>query len=72
VALAPAPRGEWVKRGMQLNAHSSPHDEAPRGANWATSSFELLDGVTVIETSDVVSVALPDRFFEKPGQGGVG
>ncbi len=69
---AHAPLGEWVQRGAQVKPPSNADDQAGREANWATSTFDLLDGVTVIETSDVASVALLDLFFEPPDSRKIG
>jgi hypothetical protein len=64
-----APQGEWVHKGKG-RPRGSPHaaDEPfGRDANWATSSWDLLTGVTVVETSGAKQDELLNEFFARGG-----
>jgi hypothetical protein len=63
-----APQGEWVKRGAQRESQGSADDPLLHDANWAMSSWDLLTGVTVVETSGPGQDELLKEFFAKAGR----
>lgn len=60
---ANVPMGEWVPAGSPFEP--APSFELPEvsDGNWVTSSYDLLDGMRVVETGDTISDPLMDELF---------
>lgn len=58
------PMGEWVDTGAPL-APRAPRKDLPEVTygSWVTSSYDLLDGVDVVEGTDTVPGDLLDELF---------
>ena len=57
------PMGEWVPADSP--AEPLPQFDLPEvsDGNWVTSSYDLLDGVRVVEDGDMISDPLLDELF---------
>jgi len=60
---ASVPMGEWVPAGRPVEP--PPRFDLPEvsDGNWVTSSYDLLDGLRVVETGDTISDPLMDELF---------
>jgi hypothetical protein len=60
---ASVPMGEWVPAGSPIEP--LPRLDLPEvsDGNWVTSSYDLLDGVRVVESGDTISDPLMDELF---------
>ena len=60
---ASVPMGEWVPAGSPVEP--PPQFDLPEvsDGNWVTSSYDLLDGLRVVETGDTISDPLMDELF---------
>lgn len=63
--------GEWVPAGATVEAipQASPQVDLPEvsDGNWVTSSYDLLDGIRMVEGTDSIPDPLLDELFGSKG-----
>ena len=66
-------QGEWVDPGTADRDISAAAKEVASGSSWASSSFDLLQGVNITEDDpDTIPAELYDELFNAGNAGGSG